>query len=130
MQDSGQKKVNEIIYNILSERTEDFQWSCNYPSFDTCDEFDIEDTNEQITDEDDNNPIIATLQRIRNLGDSIQNNIINSNMTEDTFLLMELMEAENKLKSINDTLNSLMNYSNNQAIGGQPQILTGDIILQ
>jgi hypothetical protein len=39
-------------------------------------------------------------------------------MTEDTFLLMELMEAENKLKSINDTLNSLMNYSNNQAIGG------------
>lgn len=44
--------------------------------------------------------------------------------------MMGLMEVENKLKEFNDTLNSLMDYNNNQAMEGEPQILTGDIILQ
>jgi hypothetical protein len=43
---------------------------------------------------------------------------------------MGLMEVENKLKDFNDTLNSLMNYSNNQTMNIEPQILTGDIVLQ
>ena len=67
---------------------------------------------------------------IRNLCDTIQNNIVNSETTDDSFLMMGLMEVENKLKEFNDTLNSLMDYNNNQAMEGEPQILTGDIILQ
>ena len=123
MQESRQKNVNEIIYNILAERAEDFEWSCPYPTYDGCDEFDIED--EQPEEELIlNNPTIDTLNNIRNLCDIIQNSVINSNTTNEQFLMIELMEIENKLRECNDNLNTLQNFTNNQ-----PQILTGDIVL-
>ena len=123
MQDKGQRNVNEIIYNILAERAEYFEWSCPYTTYDGCDEFDIED--EQPEEEHiPNNPTIQTLTNIRNLCNAIQNSVINSNTTDEQFLMIELMEIENKLRECNDNLNTLQNFTNNQ-----PQILTGDIVL-
>lgn len=123
MQDSRQKNVNEIIYDILAERAENFEWSCPYPTYDGCEEFDIDD--EQPEEEPiPNNPTIQTLTNIRNLCDAIQNSVINSQTTDEQFLMMELIDIENKLRECNDNLNALQNYTNNQ-----PQILTGDIVL-
>lgn len=56
--------------------------------------------------------------------DTIQNSLVNSGTLDESFVAMELLEIENKLREINDTLNTMQNISNNQ-----PQILTGDIIL-
>lgn len=127
MQDCGTKSVNMIIENIISSRGEDFSWVSSAPTYYDDDENYIED---EPVEELPSSPTLVTLMNIRNLCDTIQNNIVNSDTVDDSFLMMELMEVENKLKDFNDTLNSLMNYNNNQAIESEPQILTGDIILQ
>lgn len=127
MQDCGTKSVNMIIENIISSRGEDFSWVSSAPTYYDDDENYIED---EPVEELPSSPTLATLMNIRNLCDTIQNNIVNSDTVDDSFLMMELMEVENKLKDFNDTLNSLMNYNNNQAIESEPKILTGDIILQ
>ena len=128
MQDLGEKSVNMIIENIISSRGEDFSWVSTTPS---CYDYDDEDfIEDEPVEELPSSPTIATLINIRNLCDTIQNNIVNSGTTNDSFLMMGLMEVENKLKEFNDTLNSLMDYNNNQAMESEPQILTGDIILQ
>lgn len=128
MQDLGEKNINMIIENIISSRGEDFSWVSTSPSYyDYDDEEYVED---EPVEEIPSSPTLATLMNIRNICDTIQNNIVNSGTTNDSFLMMELMEIENKLKDFNDTLNSLMNYNNNQAIESEPQILTGDIILK
>lgn len=116
-----------IIENIISSRGEDFSWVSSAPTYYDDDENYIED---EPVEELPSSPTLATLMNIRNLCDTIQNNIVNSDTVDDSFLMMELMEVENKLKDFNDTLNSLMNYNNNQAMESEPQILTGDIILQ
>ena len=116
-----------IIENIISSRGEDFSWVSSAPTYYDDDENYIED---EPVEELPSSPTLSTLMNIRNLCDTIQNNIVNSDTVDDSFLMMELMEVENKLKDFNDTLNSLMNYNNNQAIESEPQILTGDIILQ
>lgn len=128
MQDCGEKNVNMIIESIISSRGDDFSWVSTAPSYyDYDDEEFVED---DFVEELPSSPTIATLINIRNLCDTIQNNIVNSGTTDDSFLMMGLMEVENKLKEFNDTLNSLMDYNNNQAMESEPQILTGDIILQ
>lgn len=128
MQDLGEKSVNMIIENIISSRGEDFSWVSTAPS---CYDYDDEDyIEDELIEELPSSPTLATLINIRNLCDTIQNNIVNSGTTDDSFLMMGLMEVENKLKEFNDTLNSLMDYNNNQAMESEPQILTGDIILQ
>ena len=127
MQDCGTKSVNMIIENIISSRGEDFSWVSSAPTYYDDDEDFVED---EPVEELPSSPTLATLMNIRNLCDTIQHNIVNSDTVDDSFLMMELMEVENKLKDFNDTLNSLMNYNNNQAIESEPQILTGDIILQ
>ena len=117
-----------IIENIISSRGEDFSWVSSTPTYDDYDDEDfIED---ELVEELPSSPTLTTLMNIRNLCDTIQNNIANSDTTNDSFLMMGLMEVENKLKEFNDTLNSLMDYNNNQAMESEPQILTGDIILQ
>ena len=116
-----------IIENIISSRGEDFSWVSSAPTYYDDDEDFVED---EPVEELPSSPTLATLMNIRNLCDTIQHNIVNSDTVDDSFLMMELMEVENKLKDFNDTLNSLMNYNNNQAIESEPQILTGDIILQ
>ena len=128
MQDCGEKSVNMIIENIISSRGEDFSWVSSTPTYYDYD--DEEYIEEEPIEEFPSSPAIETITNIRNLCDTIQNNIVNSGTTDDTFLMMGLMEVENKLKEFNDTLNSLMDYNNNQAMEGEPQILTGDIILQ
>lgn len=127
MQDCGTKSVSMIIENIISSRGEDFSWVSTTPTYYDDDEDYIED---EPIEELPSSPTLATLINIRNLCDTIQNNIVNSGTTDDSFLMMGLMEVENKLKEFNDTLNSLMDYNNNQAMESEPQILTGDIILQ
>ena len=128
MQESGDKSVQMIIENIISSRGDDFSWVSTAPSFYDDEDFDyeFEDTPEEETQI---SPTLETLAKIRSLCDTIQNNIVNSGTTDDSFLMMGLMEVENKLKDFNDTLNSLMDYNNNQAMESQPQILTGDIVL-
>lgn len=117
-----------IIENIISSRGEDFSWVSSTPTYYDYD--DEEYIEEEPIEEVTASPTIETIINIRNLCDTIQNNIVNSGTTDDSFLMMGLMEVENKLKEFNDTLNSLMNYNNNQAMESEPQILTGDIILQ
>lgn len=124
MQDFGEKSVSMIIENIISSRGDDFSWVSAAPDF--YEDFD----DEEVEDEQPQSETISTLNNIRNLCNTIQNNIVNSGTTDDSFLMMGLMEVENKLKEFNDTLNSLMDYNNNQAMESEPQILTGDIILQ
>ena len=115
-----------IIENIISSRGEDFSWVSAAPTY-----YDDEDyIEDEPVEELPSSHTVATLINIRNLCDTIQNNIVNSGTTDDSFLMMGLMEVENKLKEFNDTLNSLMDYNNNQAMESEPQILTGDIILQ
>ena len=119
-----------IIESIISSRGDDFSWVSTTPS---CFDYDYDD--EEYIEEEPigqivSSPTLTTIMNIRNLCDTIQNNIVNSGTTDDTFLMMGLMDVENKLKEFNDTLNSLMNYNNNQAMESEPQILTGDIILQ
>lgn len=116
-----------IIENIISSRGDDFSWVSTAPTYYDDDEDYVED---EPVEELPSSPTLATLMNIRNLCDTIQNNIVNSGATDDSFLMMGLMEVENKLKEFNDTLNSLMDYNNNQAMESEPQILTGDIILQ
>lgn len=116
-----------IIENIISSRGDDFSWVSTAPTYYDDDEDYVED---EAVEELPSSPTLATLMNIRNLCDTIQNNIVNSGTTDDSFLMMGLMEVENKLKEFNDTLNSLMDYNNNQAMESEPQILTGDIILQ
>ena len=128
MQDYSEKNVNMIIENIISSRGEDFSWVSSTPTYYDYD--DEEYIEEEPIEEVTASPTIETIINIRNLCDTIQNNIVNSGTTDDSFLMMGLMEVENKLKEFNDTLNSLMNYNNNQAMESEPQILTGDIILQ
>lgn len=128
MQDCGEKNVSMIIENIISSRGDDFSWVSSAPSFY---EFDDEEyIEDEPIEEVPTSPSLTTLTNIRNLCNTIQNNIVNSGTTDDSFLMMGLMEVENKLKEFNDTLNSLMDYNNNQAMESEPQILTGDIILQ
>ena len=125
MQDLGDNKVKNIIQNILSSRGDEFSWVSNTPEYyDDYDDQEILEEPQSIS-----SPSLTTLNNIRNLCDVIQSNIVNSNTTDESFLSMGLMEIENKLKDFNDTLNSLMNYNNNQAMNNQPQILTGDIVL-
>ena len=102
-----------IIENIISSRGEDFSWVSSAPTYYDDDENYIED---EPVEELPSSPTLATLMNIRNLCDTIQNNIVNSDTVGDSFLMMELMEVENKLKDFNDTLNTLMNYNNNQAM--------------
>ena len=128
MQDCGEKNVNMIIESIISSRGDDFSWVSTAPSYYDYD--DEEFAEDDFVEELPSSPTLATLMNIRNLCDTIQNNIVNSGTTDDSFLMMGLMEVENKLKEFNDTLNSLMDYNNNQAMESEPQILTGDIILQ
>ena len=128
MQDCGEKSVSMIIENIISSRGDDFSWVSTTPSYYEDDDEDYVD--DESVEELPSSPTLATLMNIRNLCDTIQNNIVNSDTTDDSFLMMGLMEVENKLKEFNDTLNSLMDYNNNQAMESEPQILTGDIILQ
>ena len=117
-----------IIESIISSRGDDFSWVSTAPSYyDYDDEEYVEDEH---VEELPYSPTLTTLMNIRNICDTIQNNIVNSDTTDDSFLMMGLMEVENKLKEFNDTLNSLMDYNNNQAMESEPQILTGDIILQ
>lgn len=116
-----------IIENIISSRGDDFSWVSTAPTYYDDDEDFVED---ETVEELPSSPTLATLMNIRNICDTIQNNIVNSGTTDDSFLMMGLMEVENKLKEFNDTLNSLMDYNNNQAMESEPQILTGDIILQ
>ena len=128
MQDCGEKSVSIIIENIISSRGDDFSWVSSAPSFY---EFDDEEyIEDEPFEEVPTSPSLTTLTNIRNLCNTIQYNIVNSGTTDDSFLMMGLMEVENKLKEFNDTLNSLMDYNNNQAMESEPQILTGDIILQ
>ena len=127
MQDCSEKSVNMIIESIISSRGDDFSWVSTAPTYYDDDEDYIED---ESVEELPSTHTLATLMNIRNLCDTIQNNIVNSETTDDSFLMMGLMEVENKLKEFNDTLNSLMDYNNNQAMESEPQILTGDIILQ
>ena len=128
MQNCGEKSVSMIIENIISSRGNDFSWVSSAPSFY---EFDDEEyIEDEPIEEVPTSPSLTTLTNIRNLCNTIQNNIVNSGTTDDSFLMMGLMEVENKLKEFNDTLNSLMDYNNNQAMESEPQILTGDIILQ
>lgn len=125
MQDLGDNKIRNIIQNILSSRGDEFSWVSNTPEYyDDYDDQEILEEPQSIS-----SPSLTTLNNIRNLCDVIQSNIVNSNTTDESFLSMGLMEIENKLKDFNDTLNSLMNYNNNQAMNNQPQILTGDIVL-
>ena len=125
MQDKGQRNVNEIIYNILAERKNDFSWSCETPYYNCDGEFDTDEEEDFVEEEVmPSNPTIDTLNNIRNLCDAIQNGVINSQTTDEQFLMMELIDIENKLRDCNDNLNALQNYTNNQ-----PQILTGDIVL-
>lgn len=126
MQDCGEKSVSMIIENIISSRGDDFSWVSAAPDY--YEDFDDEEV--EVEDEQPQSETISTLNNIRNLCNTIQNNIVNSGTTDDSFLMMGLMEVENKLKEFNDTLNSLMDYNNNQAMESEPQILTGDIILQ
>ena len=119
-----------IIENIISSRGDDFSWVSTAPTYYDYDFDDEEFIENEPIEELPSSPTIATLINIRNLCDTIQNNIVNSETTDDSFLMMGLMEVENKLKEFNDTLNSLMDYNNNQAMESEPQILTGDIILQ
>lgn len=126
MQDCGEKSISMIIENIISSRGDDFSWVSAAPDY--YEDFDDEEV--EVEDEQPQSETISTLNNIRNLCNTIQNNIVNSGTTDDSFLMMGLMEVENKLKEFNDTLNSLMDYNNNQAMESEPQILTGDIILQ
>ena len=129
MQDCGEKNVSMIIENIISSRGDDFSWISTSPTYyDDEEEYDFieEEPIEMIP----SSPTLEALNNIRCLCNTIQTNIANSGTTDDSFLMMGLMEVENKLKEFNDTLNSLMDYNNNQAMESEPQILTGDIILQ
>ena len=117
-----------IIENIISSRGDDFQWVSSTPTYYDYD--DEEFIEEEPVEQLHSSPTLNTIMNIRTLCDTIQNNIVNSGTTDDSFLMMGLMEVENKLKEFNDTLNSLMDYNNNQAMESEPQILTGDIILQ
>lgn len=118
-----------IIESIISSRGDDFSWVSTTPAFyDDEEEYDF--VEEEPIEMIPSSPTLEALNNIRSLCDTIQNNIVNSGTTDDTFLMMGLMEVENKLKEFNDTLNSLMDYNNNQAIESEPQILTGDIVLQ
>ena len=119
-----------IIENIISSRGEDFSWVSSAPTYYDYD--DDENFEGELIEEipTPTTPTLTAIMNIRNLCDTIQNNIINSGTSDDSFLMMGLMDVENKLKEFNDTLNSLMDYNKNQAMESEPQILTGDIILQ
>lgn len=119
MQDLEKNNVHEIIYNIITERADEFTWACPTP-----DSYDDEDDYEEEVDETPQSPTVITLTNIRNMCDTIQNSLVNSGTLDESFVAMELLEIENKLRDINDTLNTMQNISNNQ-----PQILTGDIVL-
>ena len=129
MQECGENSVRMIIENIISSRGDDFSWVSTTPAF-YDDEEDSDFVEEEPMQPMPSSPTLETLNNIRCLCDTIQTNIANSDTMNDSFLMMGLMEVENKLKEFNDTLNSLMDYNNNQAMEGEPQILTGDIILQ
>lgn len=129
MQECGEKSVRMIIENIISSRGDDFSWVSTTPTF-YDDEEDSDFVEEEPMQTIPSSPTLETLNNIRCLCDTIQTNIANSDTMNDSFLMMGLMEVENKLKEFNDTLNSLMDYNNNQAMESEPQILTGDIILQ
>lgn len=129
MQECGEKSVRMIIENIISSRGDDFSWVSTTPTcYDDDEECDF--VSEEPIQTMPSSPTLETLNNIRCLCDTIQTNIANSDTMNDSFLMMGLMEVENKLKEFNDTLNSLMDYNNNQAMESEPQILTGDIILQ
>jgi hypothetical protein len=129
MQECGEKSVRMIIENIISSRGDDFSWVSTAPTcYDDDEECDF--VSEEPIQTMPSSPTLETLNNIRCLCDTIQTNIANSDTMNDSFLMMGLMEVENKLKEFNDTLNSLMDYNNNQAMESEPQILTGDIILQ
>ena len=128
MQECGEKSVRMIIENIISSRGDDFSWVSTTPTFYDDEEGDF--VEEEPMQPMPSSPTLETLNNIRCLCDTIQTNIANSETMNDSFLMMGLMEVENKLKEFNDTLNSLMDYNNNQAMESEPQILTGDIILQ
>lgn len=124
MQDLEEKSIKNIIRNIILERADEFQWSSIAPSsYIDCD---YENDNETVDNEPTipQSPTLTTLTNIRNICDSIQSNIVNSNTLDENFLSMELINIENKLRELNDTLNTLQNFTNNQA-----KLLTGDIIL-
>ena len=125
MQDLEEKSVRNIINDILTERAEDFSWTCLTPDYyeDEDEDYENDFDNENET-EDEQSPTFITLSSIRILCDSIHTNLANSGTANESFLNMELMDIENKLREINDNLSSLQNFNNNQQ-----QILTGDIIL-
>ena len=124
MQECGENSVRMIIENIISSRGDDFSWVSTTP---TCydDEEDSDFVEEEPMQSMPNSPTLETLNNIRCLCDTIQTNIANSDTMNDSFLMMGLMEVENKLKEFNDTLNSLMDYNNNQAM--ESALLAGDL---
>lgn len=123
MQDLEEKSVRNIINDILTERAEDFSWTCLTPDYYEDEDYENAFDNENET-EDEQSPTFITLSSIRILCDTIHTNLANSGAANESFLNMELMDIENKLREINDNLSSLQNFNNNQQ-----QILTGDIVL-
>lgn len=123
MQEIQEKNVNNLINRILTERSADFTWACFSPEQDFYEDY--FDTQQDYQEQQiiQPNPTLEILTKIRNLCDTIQTNVVNSGTVDDSFLMMSLIDIENKLKETNDTLNSLQNFNNNQ------QLLTGDIIL-
>ena len=123
MQENQEKNVNNLINRILTERSADFTWTCFSPEQDFYEDY--FDTQQDYQEQQiiQPNPTLEILTKIRNLCDTIQTNVVNSGTVDDSFLMMSLIDIENKLKETNDTLNSLQNFNNNQ------QLLTGDIIL-
>lgn len=123
MQENQEKNVNNLINRILTERSADFTWACFSPEQDFYEDY--FDTQQDYQEQQiiQPNPTLEILTKIRNLCDTIQTNVVNSGTVDDSFLMMSLIDIENKLKETNDTLNSLQNFNNNQ------QLLTGDIIL-
>lgn len=80
-----------IIENIISSRGEDFSWVSSTPTYYDYD--DEEYIEEEPIEEVTSSPTIETIINIRNLCDTIQNNIVNSDTTDDSFLMMGLMEV-------------------------------------
>lgn len=137
MYNEGEREIKRIIEQIMAKNHEGFTWQTEAPNF--YDE--IVEQEPQETQFEEESPTIVTLRNIKNLCDTIETNIFNSETASEQFLGIELIEIENKLKELNDNLNALQNYNNNQIItdyvvdteedkeAKELKLLTGDIIL-
>lgn len=123
MYDSSKDNVSKLIQEIILSRNNDLSWTCD-SDYDYDYESQYQYDSKEQTNEEHPSETITILNNIRNLCNTIQTNVINSGTLDESFLMMGLLDVQNKLKEFNDTLNSLQNFNNNQ------QLLTGDIILQ